>query len=177
MGEDKKYLIYTALFLTLLSVFFYHFIHNEQIVEMQSIENDILQNKQKIFLIKKFNDSHKNLDEEISILADRHFRITEALPAFFDEEGVVEFLNEAAMNNRLKVLLLTSDDIKEDNNIFIKIFHMRVRGDYFNILDFLFTLNNSHNFFDIKQFYLKNDDKNLVLDMEINCYFTNNNKR
>lgn len=179
MRGDRKYLAFVLTFLTLLSVFFYYRIHLEIEAECEEVKSKIAQNQKQIILINKFSDTHKQIDEEMASLAKRHFPAVEAFPEFLNEESVISYLNEAATDHNLQVLLLNSDDLKEDNDkkSFIKVFHIKVQGDYFHILDFLYELNNSDKFFDARRFYLKNDNGILTLDMEINRYFSNNNTR
>lgn len=179
MRGDKKYLAFVLVFLTVLSVYFYYAVHLEKEAEIEDIKNKIAQNQKDIVLIRKFNDTHKKIDEETSIMAERHFRAVVAFPEFLNEERVISYLNETANDHNLQILFLNSDDVKEDTdkNFFTKVFHIKVQGDYFHISNFLYELNNSDKFFDAKRFYLRNDNGILTLDMEINQYFSNNKTR
>lgn len=180
MKGDKKFLAATLLFLTMLSVFFYHFVHLDNIAEIESLEDKISKNNEKIVLITKFNNTHKNIDDEVANLAERHFIVTGAFPQNSDDEKIIDCLRETAMNNKLEVLNLDinneednkkNDDKKNQKNYFTTNYNIKVRGDYFHINDFLFDVYNNHNFFDVKKINLKNSDGILTLDLVINCYY------
>lgn len=175
MRGDKKYLAFTLLFLTILGVLFYHFIHLEKMSEIENMETDIKRINNEIILVNKFNAKHKHIGEEISTLAERHFRVIEAYPETLNEENIIDYLHETARDNKLEIVNLNSVELRNDIKHTAS-FKAKVRGDYFNILNYLFVLYNSHKFIDITGVDLKNNDGILTLDLDINCYYSKQNK-
>ena len=94
------------------------------------------------------------------------------LPDRTDEEKTVEFLRELAGDTGLYLLAIKADKerLDEEKKNYTQKFTVRVRGDYFHILDFLKELSTNDDFYDIKKMNLENDNGEITMEVEINCY-------
>lgn len=171
MRGDKKYFSLALFIVTILSVLFYHFIHLEKATEIESAKANINRINDEIVLIKNFNSKHKDIDEEVSILAERHYRATEAFPEKLNEEIVIDYLRKVSQNNKLEIVTLNMGELKKDSKNTAN-FNVKIRGNYFNVLDFLMEIYNGRKFIDIRGVDLKNNDGILTLNLDINCYYS-----
>lgn len=173
MEGDRKYLAAAVVFAVvcgLVTIFFH--LRTEPAID--AYNREIAEYNREIEKITKFKANHKNIDEDMAELAKRHYRVATMFPNQIDEEKTVEFLRELASETELYLLAIQSDKEKldESKKAYAQKFTVKVRGNYFHILDFMKALSTDENFYDVNKMTIKNDNGDITMEIEINCYFS-----
>ena len=171
MEGDKRYLKAAAIFAIALGLAT-GFAHIKIESKVDAYNKEIAGYNLEITKITEFKASHKDIDRDMTELAKRHYRVAAMFPNRIDAKKTVEFLREFAQETGLYLLDVKADKerLNEDKKTYEQRFTVKVRGEYFNILDFLSELSINEDFYDIKRMNLKNDDGEITMELEIDCY-------
>jgi type IV pilus assembly protein PilO len=136
--------------IVVLSIGFIYFVYKPQQMEIQFKKVVLEDEKAKIIGIENFINEHRDMKAYIEKINEKEIVVDEKLP---EKENLSKFLSEAqtsAVQNKLNIKGIKPESIRQQPG-FIEIpISISLRGTYFQLIDFLQSIENAKRFVRVK---------------------------
>lgn len=155
------------LLLTLLFVFTVHYPIRE---EAEAIRRETELVTKEVVSIENFTNKHLNIKGYAEEVGKRHERADRALPNELEQSAVLGMLQRNALNNKVQLVSVSPGQIKKESRLMELPIQIKLSCNYFQLLDFLKTLQDEERFVKLNRLNVRTVDNRLSFEIEAAVY-------
>ena len=168
--DEKRVFFLVCTIWILISVAFVFLVHFPLREEAEEIRRETGLVLQEVISIENFTNKHVNLKEYAEDVSKRHERAEKALPGELEQSVVIGMLQRNALQHRIQIVSVSPGQIKKESSLTVLPIRIKLNCNYFQLLDFLQSLQEEERFMKLDQLCVRTVDSRLSFEIEAAVY-------
>lgn len=168
--DEKRVFFLVCILLVFMTVAYsllIHFPFREEAAEIRR-ETDLV--SKEVISIENFTNKHVNLKEYAEDVGKRHERAERALPGELKQSDVIGMLQRNALRYQIQLVSVSPGQIKKESSLMVLPIQIKLNCDYFQLLDFLQSLQEEERFIKLDKLCARTVDNRLSFEIEAAVY-------
>ena len=170
MPDEKEQFALVCTFCVWLSAAFFYFVHIPLQEETRQLEQEAQDLSRQIIDIENFANKHQNLKEYAGDISKRQEKADRALPNTLEQSAIISLLQQHALNRGIRLVSITPGQTKTEHELIMLPIRLSLNCNYFQLLDFLKSLQEDERFLQISRLDAHSADDKLTFEIEAVAY-------
>lgn len=168
--DEKRVFVLVCFLWFSLTIAFAFLVHLPLMEEVEEIRRETGLVSQEVISIENFTNKHVNLKEYAEDIGKQHERAEKALPSELEQSAVIGMLQRNALRHQIRLVSVSPGQIKKESRLMVLPIQIKLNCDYFQLLDFLQSLQEEERFMKLDQLCVRTIDDRLSFEIEAAVY-------
>ena len=151
-----------------------YWLHLPALAHIENMQQEILLNEKRLQRLEVYRRSEQSKSAYREMLLKKERLLSKALPEGLNQSAFLTMLQQTALSKNIAISEVSPEKISVSGEVKVLPVKLKLKGNYFSLLDFWRELYNQPRYFNLRQVVITAKDNSLECELLLVIYAINN---